>query len=190
MREYKSKPSGTVSQLVDSASGIHPRFAPYYVRNVRNSVDDPISDFLISSNVPHEIDKTNHKTYVFSFPMMAPENAVYTKDVSARGQLMHYLTFKKFWCEHNPSITIYVKEHEWMEIGALVYEHFDDIGGVSFLPYSDHMYQQAPYIEITKEKYEELQSTFPSINWDNFYEDEDNVTSTKELACTAGYCEI
>lgn len=102
---------------------------------------------------------------------------------------MHYLTFKKFWCEHNPSITIYVKEHEWMEIGALVYEHFDDIGGVSFLPYSDHVYQQAPYIEITKEKYEELQSTFPSINWDNFYEDEDNVTSTKELACTANACE-
>jgi len=184
------KPSGTVSQLVDSASGIHPRFAPFYIRNVRNSVSDPISSFLIDSGVPYEVDVTNKSSYVFSFPKKAPEGAVYTKDVSARAQLMHYLVFKKYWCEHNPSITIYVKEHEWMEIGALVYEYFHDIGGVSFLPYSDHVYQQAPYIEIGKDEYEMLQRQFPVVQWNRFTEDEDNVTSTKELSCTAGYCEI
>lgn len=184
------KPSGTVSQLVDSASGIHPRFAPYYIRNVRNSISDPITSFLISSGIPHEVDVTNPQTMVFSFPMKAPEGAIITKQLSARAQLMHYLIFKRYWCEHNPSITIYVHEHEWMEIGALVYEHFDDIGGVSFLPHSDAVYDQAPYIEIDKDKYEELISVFPKVDWDTFFEEQDNVESYKELACTAGYCEV
>lgn len=184
------KPSGTVSQLTDTASGIHPRFAPYYIRNVRNSVSDPVSDFLISSGVPCEKDVTNDRTYVFSFPQKAPASAVVTKEVSARAQLMHYLIFKKHWCEHNPSITIYVKEHEWMEIGALVYEHFDDIGGVSFLPYADHVYQQAPYQEIDEKSFNALKESFPVVDWSKFTEDQDNVTSTKELACVAGYCEI
>jgi ribonucleoside-diphosphate reductase alpha chain len=122
--------------------------------------------------------------------MKSPEGAVCVKDTSAKEQLEHYLIFKKYWCEHNPSITIYVKEHEWMEIGALVYKHFDDIGGVSFLPYSDHVYQQAPYIPIDKREYDRLMRQFPTVDWSKFKEDQDNVESTKELACVAGYCEI
>lgn len=184
------KPSGTVSQLTDSASGIHPRFSEYYIRSVRNSVRDPISSFLIEAGVPYELDVTSASSYVFSFPIKSPEGAVCVKDTSAKEQLEHYLIFKKYWCEHNPSITIYVKEHEWMEIGALVYKHFDDIGGVSFLPYSDHVYQQAPYIPIDKAKYDELMRQFPTVDWSKFKEDQDNVESTKELACVAGYCEI
>ena len=184
------KPSGTVSQLTDSASGIHPRFSEYYIRSVRNSVRDPISSFLIEAGVPYELDVTSASSYVFSFPIKSPEGAVCVKDTSAKEQLEHYLIFKKYWCEHNPSITIYVKEHEWMEIGALVYKHFDDIGGVSFLPYSDHVYQQAPYIPIDKAKYDELMGQFPTVDWSKFKEDQDNVESTKELACVAGYCEI
>ncbi len=184
------KPSGTVSQLTDSASGIHPRFSEYYIRSVRNSVRDPISSFLIEAGVPYELDVTNPSSYVFSFPMKSPEGAVCVKDTSAKEQLEHYLIFKKYWCEHNPSITIYVKEHEWMEIGALVYKHFDDIGGVSFLPESEHIYKQAPYIPIEKSEYDRLMEQFPEVDWSKFKEDQDNVESTKELACVAGYCEI
>ena len=184
------KPSGTVSQLTDSSSGIHPRFSEYYTRNVRNSYTDPISSFMVASGVPNEPDVTNDRTLVFSFPKKAPDGAVVTKDLTAEEQLMHYLSFKQYWCEHNPSITIYVKEHEWMKIGALVYEYFDEIGGVSFLPYSEHIYQQAPYMEISKEEYEEAVSKFPDVDWSKFIEGQDNVESTKELSCTAGYCEL
>jgi ribonucleoside-triphosphate reductase len=184
------KPSGTVSQLVNSSSGIHPRFAPYYIRNVRNSVNDPISAFLIASGVPHATDVTNDRSYVFSFPQRAPEGAICTRDVSAIQQLEHYLIFKKHWCEHNPSITVYVKPEEWVAVGAWVYEHFDDIGGVSFLPIDDSVYDQKPYEEITKEQYEAALALMPEVDWDMFMEKEDNVTGAKELACVAGYCEI
>lgn len=183
------KPSGTVSQLVDSASGIHPRFAKHYTRNVRNSVSDPISEFMVSQGVPYEVDAVNDRSYVFSFIQKAPEGAICTKDVSAIKQLEHYLIFKKYWCEHNPSITVYVKPEEWIEVCNMVYHSFDEIGGVSFLPIDDSAYVQKPYEFLNEEdyraKYKEL-----VIDWDQFKEDRDNVTSTKELACVAGYCEI
>lgn len=184
------KPSGTVSQLVDSSSGIHPRFARYYIRNVRNDKKDPISDFLISSGVPYEEDRTNPSTWVFSFPMSSPESSILAPDLGAISQLEHYLAVRSHYCEHNPSITVYVRDHEWFDVAAWVYRNFDSVGGVSFLPYSDHIYQQAPYIPIEKGKYEQLLSEMPVIHWDKFLEDEDNVERTKELACVAGYCEI
>lgn len=184
------KPSGTVSQLVDSSSGIHPRFARYYVRNVRNDKKDPLSDFLIASGVPHEEDKYNSSTWVFSFPMRSPDSAILAPDLGAIEQLEHYKTIRSHYCEHNPSITVYVRDHEWFHVAAWVYENFDHIGGVSFLPYSDHVYQQAPYIPIEKEEYMNLKQTMPKIHWENFLEDEDNVDRIKELACVSGYCEV
>lgn len=183
------KPSGTVSQLVDSASGIHPRFSPFYRRNVRNSKHDPISAFLIDKGVPYEVSDTDERTLVFSFPQKAPEGAICTVDVSAIKQLEHYLIFKKHWCEHNPSITIYVKPNEWIALANMVYENFDEIGGISFLPIDDSAYTQKPYEFLTKEEYD-AEYVSHDINWDDFKEDQDNVESTKELACVAGYCEL
>lgn len=184
------KPSGTVSQLVDSSSGIHPRFARYYVRNVRNDKKDPLSDFLIASGVPHEEDRYNSSTWVFSFPMRSPDSAVLATDLGAIDQLEHYKVVRDNYCEHNPSITVYVRDHEWFDVAAWVYRNFDSLGGVSFLPYSDHVYQQAPYIPISEEQYKELVQTMPTIPWDEFLEDEDNVERIRELSCTAGVCEI
>lgn len=186
------KPSGTVSQLVDSASGIHPRYAPYYIRTVRADVKDPLAVFLKDAGVPNEPDVTNPTTLVFDFPIKAPDGSVTRTDVTAIQQLEHYLKFKQYWCEHNPSITVYVRDHEWMEVGAWVFKYLDDLGGVSFLPMNDHVYQQAPYQEITKEKYEELVSVFPSIDWHDFdrYESTDTTTGSQELACSGGSCEI
>lgn len=192
------KPSGTVSQLVDSASGIHPRYSEYYVRTVRADVKDPLSTFLVEQGVPWEWDVSKTDSdgnvlpiiRVFSFPMKAPDNAVFRNDLSAIDQLEHYLVFAEHWCEHNPSITVYVRKHEWMDVGAWVYKNFKKIGGVSFLPHSDHSYPQAPYQEITKEKYDELAAVFPKINWEAFHEQEDGTTNAKELACVAGVCEL
>lgn len=184
------KPSGTVSQLVDSSSGIHPRFARYYVRNVRNDKKDPLSNFLIASGVPHEEDRYNSSTWVFSFPMRSPDSAVLATDLGAIDQLEHYKVVRDNYCEHNPSITVYVRDHEWFDVAAWVYKHFDCLGGVSFLPYSDHVYQQAPYIPISQEEYEKLNAAMPTIPWDEFLEDEDNVERIRELSCTAGVCEI
>lgn len=185
------KPSGTVSQLVDAASGIHPRYEPYYIRTVRADVKDPLAVFLQKQGVPCEPDVMKpHVGLVFSFPMKAPEVAVFRNDVTALDQLEHYLIWKEAYCEHNPSITVYVKEEEWLDVGAWVYKNFDRIGGVSFLPHSDHTYKQAPYQQITQEEYEKLSSEFPAIDWDSFKEKGDNTTSTRELACVAGVCEI
>lgn len=186
------KPSGTVSQLVDSASGIHPRHNQYYIRTVRADVKDPLATFLKDQGVPYESDVTNSSNLVFSFPISAPELCITRNDRSALEALDHYLLFKQYWCEHNPSITVYVKEHEWLEVGAWVYQHLDDIGGVSFLPHSEHVYQQAPYQDITKEQYEELAEKFPIINWEDFgdYEKEDNTTASHELACVGTSCEL
>ena len=185
------KPSGTVSQLVDAASGIHPRYEPYYIRTVRADVKDPLAIFLQKQGVPCEPDVMKpHVGLVFSFPMKAPEVAVFRNDVTALDQLEHYLIWKEAYCEHNPSITVYVKEEEWLDVGAWVYKNFDRIGGVSFLPHSDHTYKQAPYQQITQEEYENLSSEFPAIDWDSFKEEGDNTTSTRELACVAGVCEI
>ncbi len=185
------KPSGTVSQLVDAASGIHPRYEPYYIRTVRADVKDPLAIFLQKQGVPCEPDVMKpHVGLVFSFPMKAPEVAVFRNDVTALDQLEHYLIWKEAYCEHNPSITVYVKEEEWLDVGAWVYKNFDRIGGVSFLPHSDHTYKQAPYQQITQEEYENLSSEFPAIDWDAFKEKGDNTTSTRELACVAGVCDL
>lgn len=187
------KPSGTVSQLVDSASGIHPRYAPYYIRTVRADMKDPLSQVLIDSGIPHEPDAMRpHSTWVFSFPMKSPDSSVFRDDRSAIEQLELWKTYQLHWCEHKPSITVYVKENEWMEVGAWVWENFDIVSGVSFLPHSNHNYRQAPYQEITQEEYETMASGFPEIDWSLLtkYETDDQTTSTKELACTAGGCEI
>jgi len=185
------KPSGTVSQLVDAASGIHPRYEPYYIRTVRADVKDPLAVFMQQQGVPWEVDVMKpHVGLVFSFPMKAPEVAVFRNDMNALEQLEHYLIWSEEYCEHNPSITVYVKEDEWFEIGAWVYKNFDKVVGVSFLPHSNHSYKQAPYQEITKELYESLSESFPKINWEEFSEKGDNTTSTRELACVSGVCEI
>lgn len=186
------KPSGTVSQLVDSASGIHPRHNSFYVRTVRADSKDPLAKFMQEQGVPSEPDVTNPNNLVFSFPIKAPHGSCTRNDRGAIQALEHYLLFKQHWCEHNPSITVYVKEHEWLEVGAWVYKHLDDLGGVSFLPHSEHVYQQAPYQDIDEETYNRLKAEFPTIDWAAFdsYEVEDTTTSTHELACTSGVCEL
>lgn len=187
------KPSGTVSQLVDSASGEHTRYAPYYVRTVRADKKDPLAQLMRQQGFPVEdcVMKPG-TTDIFSFPVKAPEHAVFRNDMTAMQQLEHYLMVQNNWCEHNVSITVYVKDHEWMGVGDWVYRHFDQIGGVSFLPHSDHSYQQAPYQECTREDYEALNARMPSFNWEQLaqFERDDATVNTKELACTAGVCEI
>lgn len=186
------KPSGTVSQLVDSASGIHPRHSDYYIRTVRADVKDPLAQFLQTKGVPNEVDVMNDSNLVFSFPQKSPDGSVLRKQWTAVEQLEHYLVFKKYWCEHNPSITVYVREHEWMEVGAWVYKNFDDVGGVSFLPFNDHVYQQAPYQDCTKEEYEKALASFPHFEWVEFdqYEEDDATINMHELACVNGACEL
>jgi len=190
--EHKRKPSGTVSQLVDSASGIHARHNPYYVRRIRMDKKDPIYSFLKDSGVPVEDEVFRpDSTAVFSFPIKAPEGAVCRKDITALEQLGLWLIYQRHWCEHKPSVTISVKEEEWPEVGAWVYKHFDEISGISFLPFSDHTYQQAPYTDCSKEEYEQLLSLMPEIDWLKFIEEEDNTEGTQTLACSAsGGCEI
>jgi ribonucleoside-triphosphate reductase (thioredoxin) len=186
------KPSGTVSQLVDSASGIHPRHNEYYIRTVRADVKDPLATFLKDQGIPHEVDVTNSNNLVFEFPVRAPSGSLTRSSRSAIEQLDHYLIFKRHWCEHNPSITVYVKENEWMDVGAWVYRNLDDVGGVSFLPHSDHVYQQAPYQDLTEEKYHFYTNGFPRIDWEKFdsYEKaEDTTNGAQELSCTSGACE-
>jgi len=186
------KPSGTVSQLVDSASGIHPRHNSHYIRTVRTDTKDPLSDFLKGQGVPWEEDMFNKNNSIFSFPIAAPANALTRFDVGAKKQLEHYLIFQQNWCEHNPSITVYVKNDEWFEVGAWVYKHLDMLGGVSFLPHNDHIYPQAPYQDITKEQYDKLAAEFPPIDWQAFdaFEVDDATISMHELACVNGACEI
>jgi ribonucleoside-diphosphate reductase alpha chain len=187
------KPSGTVSQLVDAASGIHPRHAPYYIRRVRCDKKDPLSDFMIQHGVPYEEDCTNPSAWVFSFPMKSPDGVVTRDDVTAIDQLELWWAYAMHWCEHKPSVTITVREHEWADVAAWVWEHFDMMSGVSFLPHSDHVYRQAPYETITKEQYEALKEKAPkegAIDWDALVEESDQTTSSKELACVGGACEI
>ncbi len=189
------KPSGTVSQLVGVSSGMHAWHSKYYIRTVRGDKKDPLSTFLNEVGIPVEDDfmKPND-TYVFSFPVKAPENAITRNDLTAIDHLNTWLVYQREWCEHKPSITVSVKEDEWMEVGAWVYKHFDEVSGISFLPHSDHSYKQAPYQEITKEEYEELLAKMPkSIRWEDlsFYETEDGTSGTQTLACTSdGNCEI
>jgi ribonucleoside-diphosphate reductase alpha chain len=186
------KPSGTVSQLVDSASGIHPRFSPYYRRTVRASVGDPLAQWMMEKGVECEPDVTNPANLVFSFPMKAPEESVCVEDVSAMEQLKLWKIYQDHWCEHKPSITVYYNDDEFMEIGAWLYKHFDDVSGVSFLPKSDHTYAQAPYQEITEEEYNEMVEAMPDLDWaeSGVYEATDNTESSQTLACVGGACEL
>jgi ribonucleoside-triphosphate reductase len=187
------KPSGTVSQLVDSASGIHPRYSDYYIRTVRADKKDPLAKLMRIQGFP--VEDCVHKpdsTDIFSFPVKGPEKAVYRNDRSAIEQLNHYLMYQTHWSEHNVSITVYVKDHEWLGVGDWVYQNFDRVAGVSFLPHSDHSYQQAPYQECTEPEYQDLLSRMPAYDWTALknFEKDDATVNTKELACSAGVCEI
>lgn len=187
------KPSGTVSQLVDSASGIHPRYSDYYVRTVRADKKDPLAQLMRQQGFPVEdcVGKPD-TTDIFSFPVAGPVSGVFRNDRTALEQLEHYLMFQTHWTEHNVSITVYVKDHEWLGVGDWVYRHFDSIAGVSFLPHSDHSYQQAPYQECTEQEYQDLLSRMPAFNWESLsrFEKTDATVNVKELACSSGHCEI
>ena len=188
------KPSGTVSQLVGVSSGIHPWYSEYYIRSVRGSNNDPLTQFLKDSGIPNEPDVMKpDETTVFYFPQKAPKNATITKDLTAIDHLEMWKIYRTYWTEHNPSVTINVHEDEWLRVGAWVFDNFDSIGGISFLPASEHTYKQAPYQEISKDEYEEWVKKSPSsIQWEmlSLYEKEDGTTGTQELSCVAGECEI
>tara|TARA_A100001035_G_C27761004_1_gene491183 strand:- start:66 stop:1748 length:1683 start_codon:yes stop_codon:yes gene_type:complete len=188
------KPSGTVSQLVDAASGIHARHNPYYIRTVRGDKKDPLTKMMVDQGFPVEDDAMNPShTAVFSFPMKVDQSAIFRTDMNAIEQLELWLTYQKHWCEHKPSVTISVKEHEWLEVGAWVYENFDWMSGVSFLPFSEHTYKQAPYQDCTKQEYEFLVDKMPkTVEWSKLseYELTDMTIGAQELACAAGFCEI
>ena len=188
------KPSGTVSQLVDSSSGIHSRYSEYYIRTVRQDKKDPLAALMVQAGFPYEDDVMKpDSTYVFSFPMKAPEGSVMRNDRTAIEQLELWKIYQEAWTEHKPSITVYVKEEEWLEVGAWVCKNFDGISGVSFLPHSEHTYKQAPYQEITEEEYEELVLAMPKdIDFTKLvdFETEDTTTGMKEYACTSGGCDI
>lgn len=187
------KPSGTVSQLVDSASGIHARHSDYYIRTVRGDNKDPLTQFMKDQGIPNEpCVYKGDTTTVFSFPMRAPDGAVLRTDMTAIEQLEMWLTYQRHWCEHKPSVTVSVKKDEWFDVGAFVYAHFDEMSGVSFLPFDDHVYQQAPYQDCTKETYEEMLAQMPaSIDWAKLkdYEASDTTKSSQTFACV-GSCEV
>ncbi len=186
------KPSGTVSQLVDSASGIHSRHSPYYIRRIRMDKKDPIYSFLKDKGIPVEDEAFRpESTAVFSFPMKAPEGAVTRDDMTALQQLELWLIYQRHWCEHKPSVTITVKDDEWIEVGAWVWKYFDEVSGISFLPHSNHTYVQAPYEQITKEQFEEMSKLIPAdFSWEGFTETSDNTEGSQQLACVSGVCEI
>jgi ribonucleoside-triphosphate reductase len=188
------KPSGTVSQLVDSASGLHGRHSPYYIRSVRADNKDPLTKFMMESGIPNEPDVTKPlSTTVFYFPIKSPEGSIMRDDLTAIKQLEYWKYVQEEWCEHKPSITVTVHEREWPEVGGWVYKNFDIISGVSFLPHSDHTYRQAPYQECTRQEYETLKAKMPKeIRWDDlaFYEQEDNTSGLQTLACSADGCEV
>ena len=189
------KPSGTVSQLVDAASGIHARHNDYFIRTVRGDNKDPLTQFLIEEGVHNERDMMKPDSVtVFSFPMRSPMGAVTRTQMTAIEQLELWKTYAIHWCEHKPSITVTVKEHEWMQVGAWVYDNFDVASGVSFLPHDDHTYQQAPYQDIEPDDYLEWEQMYKDvhIDWNKLteFEKEDNTTGSRELACTAGVCEV
>ena len=188
------KPSGTVSQLVDSASGIHARHSRFYIRTVRGDNKDPLTQFMKDQGIPHEpcVFKGDTTT-VFSFPQRSPNKAITRNDMTAIEQLEMWLAYQRNWCEHKPSVTISVRDHEWLEVGAFVYKHFDEMSGVSFLPHSDHTYQQAPYQDCSEREYKELLKLMPKrIDWSKLseYEQEDNTVAMQTMACSGDVCEI
>ena len=188
------KPSGTVSQLVGVSSGMHPWHSEYYVRTVRADNKDPLTELMKAYEVPNEPDFMKpDSTTVFSFPVKAPEGAIIRNDLTAIDHLNIWLVYQRAWCEHKPSITVSVRDDEWMAVGAWVYEHFDEVSGISFLPYSDHTYKQAPYQECSEVEYLELLAKMPSgINWSDlaFYEKEDMTSGSQTFACSADNCEV
>jgi len=186
------KPSGTVSQLVDSASGIHARHNTFYIRRVRIDKKDPVYTFLKEKGFPVEDEVFRpDSTAVFSFPMKAPKGAITRNDMTAIEQLNLWLVYQRHWCEHKPSVTITVTDEEWPEVGAWVWKHFDEVSGISFLPHSNHTYQQAPYEDINEEQYKELASKMPGdINWEDLIEKDDNTEGSQTLACVGNTCEI
>jgi len=187
------KPSGTVSQLVDSASGIHSRHSPYYIRTVRTDKKDALYEFLKEKGVPVEdcVMDDYHLTAVFSFPIQSPKGSVTRDDRTALQELETWLTYQRHWCHHKPSVTINVREHEWLEVGAWVYKNFDEISGISFLPHSDHTYQQAPYQECSKEEFRQaLKETPQLIEFEELLEEEDNTEGAQTLACVGASCEV
>lgn len=186
------KPSGTVSQLVNSSSGIHPRYAAYYIRRVVQDVKDPLTQFMISEGVPHQQSVSSPDQIVFEFPVASPEGSVTRNEASAMDQLRIYDKYRTFWCEHNPSTTIYYTDDDFLEVMQWVWKNFDRVGGVSFLPNDNGVYQQAPYEEITKEEYDKRTAAFPTLDWEKLreFEKEDTTTPSHELACAGGACEI
>lgn len=187
------KPSGTVSQLVDSASGIHPRFSKHYIRRVRSDKKDPLAVFMEQAGFPVEQDVMTPSSSVFSFPVKAPKSSTTVSEVGAMEQLKLWKTYQNHWCEHKPSITVYYTDDEFLEVAQWIWENFDLCSGISLLPVSDHVYQQAPYEDISKEKYQELIQQMPmNVDWNDLeqFEKEDNTTGSQELACTGGACEI
>ena len=186
------KPSGTVSQLVDSASGIHARHSAYYIRRVRNDNKDPITSFLQGQGVPSEADVMKpHDTTIFSFPMKAPDGCITRDELDSFTHLKLWLAYQRHWCEHKPSVTVYVKEADWPSVGAWVWEHFDEISGISFLPWDGGSYKQAPYEEIDEATYTALKGAMPkTVDWTTFIEYTDNVEGAQQLACVAGSCDI
>lgn len=187
------KPSGTVSQLCNTASGIHARYSDHYIRRVRIDRKDPLCEFMKDRNFSCEVDVMNNENYIFSFPIKAPSNSIKVKDISALDQLAIWKIYQDYWCEHKPSCTVYYTDNDFMAVGSWVWENFDDISGISFLPYSGHIYDQAPYEEIDEEKHKELSDTMPeSVDWIGLsdYEEDDNTAGSQTYACSGGSCEI
>ena len=187
------KPSGTVSQLVDSASGIHPRFSPYYLRTVRADKKDPLADFMIDKGFYHEEDAMNPSNWVFYFPMKSPDGAITANDFGCMDQLAIWKEYQDSWCEHKPSMTAYYRDDEFLKVGQWVWDNIESISGVSFLPYVEHSYVQAPYQEIDKETYERWVESMPkNVDWEEMasYEEGDNTEGSQELACSSGGCAI
>ena len=185
------KPSGTVSQLVGCSSGIHPAYSKHYIRTVRMDNKDPITVFFKEEGVPNEPDVTKpNDITIFSFPQQGSQSGITRNETNALEQLKLYSVYQKHWTEHNPSITVYYKDEEFLDVGAWIYNNFSDVSGVSLLPHSDHVYKQAPYQEITEEEYNKAVKTFPVVDWSKFKEEEDTTTGTQELSCTAGVCEV
>lgn len=187
------KPAGNSGELMNVASGIHPRYAPYYVRTIRQSASDPVTQFLKDNGVPWEVSAQNARDVVFAFPLKSPDGALCAADQTAIQQLNHWLQYKTHYTDHTVSATVYVRNHEWVEVGAWVYANFDEITGLSFLPYDDHTYQQAPYTPITKEHYEELCAKMPEVlDWSllQHYEKSDTTTVSQDFACVGGACAL
>ena len=183
------KPSGTVSQLVNSSSGIHPRYAPYYIRRIRNNKLDPLSQHLVEMGIPNEL-REDENNYVFSFPMKTPETSITTERMNAMNQLELWKMYADNWCEHNPSCTVYYNEDDFLEVGGWVYKNFNSIAGISFLPIDDHTYEAPPLEKINKREYDAMVRDFPEeVNFE-FGEELDNTIGSQEMACKGNSCEI